>query len=138
MKRRLVLTLMLALTLLSTAGAAAYLLPINRDIGQIVEAEEGTVEQFSRQALQEEYSLAWMDRYVPVGIQQGFAYTWANTLSTLLPASMVQIGAPVKRGSRVEVPFCVLEPTYRWGTLIWLEEAEGQWALLSLAIEPTL
>ena len=133
-KYRMVLLFLLILSAPLSAAPPSYLLPINRDIGQIVEPEETGIEHYAQRALASPYSLAWVDAYVPPSLAAGFVHTYNDLLSSLLPASGIQMGRAVQRTHLWEVGFAVTEPTYRWGSMVWMDQSDGRWALLSISI----
>lgn len=129
------LTVVFMLPLLSVAGTAtAYLLPINSDIGQVVEGESGTIESYAKEALTTPYTPEWVERYIPPSLVQGFVHTYDATLASLLPVSTIQMGRAIHRTHLWEVPFAIIEPAYRWGSMVWMDQSDGRWALLSISI----
>ncbi len=138
-----VLSLMLFLftqtLVFATANPAlvAYQLPYDQYIGQVVEPIQGSAEWMTQKALGEQYSLAWIETYVPQALAQGFVFTYQKQLSPILPAEHIQLGKAVERGELYEVPFiCTDGPSLLWGTFVWMKEAQdGDLQLVSLSFE---
>ncbi len=123
------------LPLLSVAGATvSYLLPLNSDIGQIIEPEAGTIEAYAKEALTTAYSPQWIERYIPPSLARGFTHTYDELLASILPVETIQMGRGVHRTQLWEVPFVIREPTYRWGSMVWMDQSDGRWALLSISL----
>ena len=108
--------------------------PLDRNIGQIIEIQSGTVEEIGKQALSESYSLAWIETYVPSSMRTGFVYTYDRVLASHLPLQQLQIAEAVKRGHLFEVAFCYHEPTYGYGSMTWMQNEDGAFVLLSLTL----
>lgn len=117
-----------------TSAPSSYLLPINSDIGPIVEGDAATIEGYARQALTTPYTLEWVEAYIPPSLAQGFVITYGELLSTILPVPRIQMGKAIQRTHLWEVPFAIIEPTYRWGSMVWIDQDDGRWALLSISI----
>jgi hypothetical protein len=113
-------------------------LPSDASIGQIVRGEEGSAEAITRQALMASYGPAWLEQYVSAVLRKAFTNTYDQQLVSLLPANQVQVGKAVVRSDLYEVPFCVHEPDYRWGTMVWNRGEDERWVLLAIKIEPSL
>lgn len=129
------LTVVLTLPLLFVAGAVpSYLLPINSDIGQVIEGESGTIESYAKEALTTAYTPEWVERYIPPSLMQGFVHTYDTLLASMLPVSTLQMGRAIHRTHLWEVPFAIIEPAYRWGSMVWMDQSDGRWALLSISI----
>lgn len=127
--------LALMLSMLSLAAApTSYILPINRDIGQVIEVEPGTIEAYAKQALSVAYTPEWVESYVPPSLVQGFVHTYDAILASLLPVSTIQMGRAIHRTHLWEVPFAIIEEPYRWGSMVWMDQSDGRWALLSISI----
>ncbi|MGE4453668.1 MAG: hypothetical protein AB7D92_03970 [Sphaerochaeta sp.] len=110
-------------------------LPIDANIGQIVTGEEGSAEAVTKEALGTPYDPPWVDQYVTEALRKAFVSTYGDLLGSLLPAKQIQTGRAKVRGNLYEVPFCLHEPVYRWGTMVWTREAEMGWYLVAVAIE---
>lgn len=111
------------------------MLPLDRNIGQIVEIQAGSVEERGMQALSESYSLSWIESYIPSSMRTGFVYTYDRILASHLPLQQLQIAEAIKRGHLYEVPFCYHEPTYGYGTMTWMQNEDGAFVLLSLTLD---
>lgn len=116
------------------AVSSVYVLPINRDIGQIIEPDPTQVEAYAKGALTDAYTPEWVETYVPPSLAVGFVHTYNDLLASLLPAHGIQMGRAVQRTHLWEVGFVVTEPTYRWGSMVWMDQNDGRWALLSISI----
>ncbi|MGD9927910.1 MAG: hypothetical protein AB7S66_10210 [Sphaerochaeta sp.] len=123
---------------LSFPDAYEAQLPSDASIGQIVRGEEGSAEAITRQALMASYGPAWLEQYVSAVLRRAFTNTYDQQLLSLLPAKQVQVGRAVVRSDLYEVPFCVHEPDYRWGTMVWNRGEDERWVLLAIKIEPSL
>lgn len=123
---------------LSFPDAYEAQLPSDASIGQIVRGEEGSAEAITRQALMASYGPAWLEQYVSAVLRKAFTNTYDQQLVSLLPANQVQVGKAVVRSDLYEVPFCVHEPDYRWGTMVWNRGEDERWVLLAIKIEPSL
>ncbi len=77
--------------LLSLALSAANL-PVDREIGRLSAAEEGSPEGLVREAFSKEFSLAWVEEYVAAGYAASFAAFYSSRLSELLPLQNMLIG----------------------------------------------
>ena len=104
-------------------------------IGQLVEPEQGSVEAYTAQALQESYDLAWIERYVSKDVRPSFVRSFDQELSSLLPQTMLTFGKAVRRQESLSVPFRYGQEM-KSGTFVWIEESEGVYTLLSLSLNP--
>ena len=111
------------------------MLPLDRNIGQIVEIQDGSVEERGLQALSESYSLSWIESYVPSSMRTGFVYTYDRILASHLPLQQLQIAQAIQRGHLYEVPFCYHEPTYGYGSTTWMKNEDGAFVLLSFTLD---
>ncbi len=123
---------------LSFPEAYGAQLPSDASIGQIVSGEEGSAEAITRQALMNSYGPGWLEEYVSEVLRKAFTNTYDQQLVSLLPAKQVQVGKAVVRSDLYEVPFCVHEPDYQWGTMVWTRSEDERWVLLAIKIEPSL
>lgn len=126
--------LLMALLAPLPGAASPYLLPLNSDIGQIVEPDKTRIEYYAREALQSPYSVQWVSTYVPPSLEAGFVFTYNDLLAALLPAQGIQMGRAVQRTHLWEVGFVITEPGYRWGSMVWMDQGDGRWALLSISV----
>ncbi len=110
-------------------------LPIDATIGQIVEGEEGSVEAVTKEALAASYGPQWVNQYVTDVLRKAFVSTYGDLLGSLLPAKQIQTGRAKVRGNLYEVPFCLHEPVYRWGTMVWTREEKTDWYLVAVAVD---
>ena len=110
-------------------------LPSDASIGQIVNSEEGSAEAITRQALMNFYGPGWIEEFVSEVLRKAFTNTYDQQLASLLPAKQVQVGRAVVRSDLYEVPFCVHEPDYQWGTMVWTRSEDERWVLLAIQIE---
>lgn len=113
-------------------------LPSDASIGQIVRGEEGSAEAITRQALMNTYGPGWLGEYVSEVLRKAFTNTYDQQLVSLLPAKQVQVGRAVVRSDLYEVPFCVHEPDYQWGTMVWNRSEDARWVLMAIQIESSL
>ncbi len=133
-KKNLSMLLLIAIFVPIHINCASYILPYNRDIGQLVEPEAASIEAYAENALSSAYSPEWVATYIPPSLQVGFVHTYDGLLSDLLPAKAIQMGKAVERTQLWEVGFVVTEPTYRWGSMVWIAQDDGRWALLSISV----
>lgn len=89
--RRLACILML---LLALTGLYSAVYPLDRSIGLISAAEEGSPEALLLQAFREEYSLEWLDEYVSEEVRPSFSLFYSDTLLSLLPLENPIISVP--------------------------------------------
>lgn len=124
---------LLGLQLFAVDFPLHYRLPLDVNINQVVEDDANIAQELTRAALLSSYGPSWLASYVPQSILSAFVATYNETLSTLLPASSVQIGQARVRSTFQEVPFAIHYPQYQYGTFVWTENHEGQFVLLSIA-----
>ena len=110
------------------------LLPLDQNIGQVIEAEPNSIEQTAKTALSQSYSLSWIETYIPSSMRTGFVFTYDRLLASLLPLQQLQVAAALKRGHLFEIPFCYHEPTYGYGSMTWMQNEDGRYVLLSLSV----
>jgi len=114
-------------------------LPVDEKIGQLVEANVGSVEDLTIEALSTPYSLEWVEKYVPKDIQFGFVHTFDAVLSSLLPQRAVSTAKAIKSQEMQQVSFRFrVEETgaLHYGTFVWIELEEGVYNLISITLEP--
>ena len=104
-------------------------------IGQLIQPVEGSSEAYTAKALAEPYSLDWVEKYVAEGVRFSFVRTFDQVLANLLPQTILALGKAVRSQEGVAVPFRYGEEM-RYGTFVWIEVAEGAYALVSITLNP--
>lgn len=132
--RNCILVLLIGLASFPLFANPSSLLPIDLNVGQIVEGLPGSVEEKAEEALSRSYSLAWLESYIPSSMRIGFVHTYDRLLASLLPVRQLQIAKANVRGTLFEVPFCYHEPHYGYGSMTWMQNEEGAFVLLSLSV----
>ncbi len=134
MKRDCILLAALFFSYFPLLSSPIHLLPLDQNIGQVIEAEPNSIEQTAKTALSQSYSLSWIETYIPASMRTGFVFTYDRLLASLLPLKQLQVAASIQRGHLFEIPFCYHEPTYGYGSMTWMLNEDGHFVLLSLSV----
>ena len=134
MKRDCILLMVMFFSCFPLLSSQNPLLPLDQNIGQIIEAEPNSIEQTAKTALSQSYSLSWIETYIPSSMRTGFVFTYDRLLASLLPLKQLQVAASIQRGHLFEIPFCYHEPTYGYGSMTWMQNEDGRYVLLSLSV----
>ena len=121
-------------TQLSFSKDSPYL-GLDPKIGQLIQPVEGSSEAYTAKALAEPYSLDWVEKYVAEDVRFSFVRTFDQVLANLLPQTTWALGKAVRSQEGVAVPFRYGEEL-RYGTFVWIEVAEGAYALVSITLNP--
>ncbi|NLE15204.1 MAG: hypothetical protein GX626_04970 [Spirochaetales bacterium] len=132
--RSCILLLFASLFCFPLFSSPAPLLPIDKNIGQIIAVEPQSVEEQAKRSLSQDYSLAWIETYVPDSLRTGFVHTYDRLLAALLPLEQIQMATHIQRGHLLEVPFCHHAPAYGYGSMTWMQNEDGKFVLLSLSV----
>ncbi|HPE92744.1 MAG TPA: hypothetical protein PLQ90_03075 [Sphaerochaeta sp.] len=134
MRRDCILLALVALLHSPLFSSPKPLLPIDQNIGQIIAVEPQSVEEQAKRSLSQDYSLSWVETYVPESIRTGFVHTYDRLLAALLPLEQIQMASHIQRGHLLEVPFCYHAPAYGYGSMTWMQNEDGKFVLLSLSV----
>ena len=134
MKRDCILLAALFFSCFPLLSSPIPLLPLDQNIGQVIEAEPDSIELTAKTALSQSYSPAWIETYIPSSMRTGFVFTYDRLLASLLPLKQLQVAASIQRGHLFEIPFCYHEPTYGYGSMTWMLNEDGHFVLLSLSV----
>lgn len=134
LKRNCILLAALFFSCFPLLSSPIPLLPLDQNIGQVIEAEPNSIEQTAKTALSQSYSLSWIETYIPASMRTGFVFTYDRLLASLLPLKQLQVAASIQRGHLFEIPFCYHEPTYGYGSMTWMLNEDGHFVLLSLSV----
>lgn len=134
LKRNCILLAALFFSYFPLLSSPIPLLPLDQNIGQVIEAEPNSIEQTAKTALSQSYSLSWIETYIPASMRTGFVFTYDRLLASLLPLKQLQVAASIQRGHLFEIPFCYHEPTYGYGSMTWMLNEDGHFVLLSLSV----
>lgn len=134
LKRNCILLAALFFSYFPLLSSPIHLLPLDQNIGQVIEAEPNSIEQTAKTALSQSYSLSWIETYIPASMRTGFVFTYDRLLASLLPLKQLQVAASIQRGHLFEIPFCYHEPTYGYGSMTWMLNEDGHFVLLSLSV----
>lgn len=134
LKRNCILLAALFFSYFPLLSSPIPLLPLDQNIGQVIEAEPNSIEQTAKTALSQSYSLSWIETYIPSSMRTGFVFTYDRLLASLLPLKQLQVAASIQRGHLFEIPFCYHEPTYGYGSMTWMLNEDGHFVLLSLSV----
>ncbi|WP_320130138.1 hypothetical protein [uncultured Sphaerochaeta sp.] len=114
------------------------LFPADPVIGQLVSQKNGQVETLTAQALSENWSVDWLERYVSKDMRYGFSKSFNDILASLLPQKGFVLSAAKKEEDIISVPIRLsntddLEITYV--TFVWEVVKDGGYQLVSLSLD---
>ncbi|MDX9984996.1 hypothetical protein, partial [Sphaerochaeta sp.] len=84
LKRNCILLAALFFSYFPLLSSPIPLLPLDQNIGQVIEAEPNSIEQTAKTALSQSYSLSWIETYIPASMRTGFVFTYDRLLASLL------------------------------------------------------
>lgn len=70
-------------------------LPLDKELGQIALAENGTAEGRVKEAFSKGFSLSWVEEYVPTELSATFVAFYSEELYALLPLNNLLVGERV-------------------------------------------
>jgi hypothetical protein len=118
-------------------GFRTPIYPSDPVIGLLVPQSKGAVEKLTAEALRKPWSPQWVEQYVKGEDRYGFAKTYNDVLSSLLPVQNFSLAQEQEQGEVVQQLVRIGRPgdsTISYATFVWEPTEDGTYYLVSISL----
>jgi hypothetical protein len=111
--------------------------PSDPVIGPLVPENKGPIENLTAEALKKTWSPQWVEQYVKEENRYGFAKSYNDLLSSLLPVHYFSLAQAQEQGQVVQQLVRIGKPgdfAITYGTFIWEPTEDGTYYLVSISL----